>query len=63
MTDKKPVVMSKVILVMSKITNHKLNGHSYLDWSKTVQLYLRRIDMDNHMVEDSPTDNSRQQWL
>ena len=60
--NKKPMVMSNVVPMLPKITDHKRNGHNYFDWSKTVQLYLRRIDMDNHIVEVPPTNDSRQQW-
>ena len=59
MVDKKLVVASEVVSV-SKITNHKLNGLNSLDWSKTIRLYLWSIDMDNHLVEDPPTDESKQ---
>ncbi|CDP12323.1 unnamed protein product [Coffea canephora] len=48
---------------MSKITDHKLNNSNYLDWSKTVRLYLRSIDKDNHLTDDPPKDGSRQTWL
>ena len=62
--DNKSVVMSDVVPVMSKITEHKLNGSNYLDWSKTVRLYLRSIDKDDHLTEDPPTDDSsKQTWL
>ena len=60
MVDKKLVVASEVVSVMSKITNHKLNGLNNLDWSKTIRLYLWSVDMDNHLVEDPPTDDSKQ---
>ena len=59
MANKKLVVMSNVVLKMFKITNHKLNEHDYLDWGKIVLWYLRNIDMDNHIIEDPPTDNFR----
>ena len=58
--DKMAVVVSEVVLVMFKIIDHKLNGLNYLDWSKTVRFYLRSIDMDNHLIEDPPTDDSKQ---
>ena len=63
MVDKKPMVMLDVVLVMYKIADHKLNGHNYLDWSKTIRLYLQSSDMNNHMVEDPSIDDSREQWL
>lgn len=63
MTEKKSVVVSDMVPVMSKITDHKLNGSNYLDWSKTVRLYLRSIDKDTHLTDDPPNDDSRQTWL
>lgn len=56
MDNKMTEVISDVILVMSKITEHKLNGSNYLDWSTTIRLYLRSIDKDNHMTNDPPKD-------
>ena len=44
MSDKKAAVVSDVVSVMSKITEHKLNGSNYLDWSKIVQISLLSID-------------------
>ncbi|KAF9664308.1 hypothetical protein SADUNF_Sadunf16G0004800 [Salix dunnii] len=35
MADKKAIIISEIIPVMSKITEHKLNSSNYLDWSKT----------------------------
>ncbi|XP_027171698.1 protein ENHANCED DOWNY MILDEW 2-like [Coffea eugenioides] len=63
MAETKSVVTSDVVPVMSKITDHKLNNSNYLDWSKTVRLYLRSIDKDNHLTDDPPKDGSRQTWL
>ncbi|EOY04903.1 Cysteine-rich RLK (RECEPTOR-like protein kinase) 8 [Theobroma cacao] len=61
--EKKSMVVADVILVMTKITKHKLNGSNYLDWSKTVRVYLRSIDKDDHITNDPPTDNTRQTWM
>ena len=61
--DKKPVVTSNVVLMMSKITEHKLNDLDYLDWSKTIQIYVRIISMTAHLKEDPPTDDSKEQWM
>ncbi|EOY09553.1 Uncharacterized protein TCM_024961 [Theobroma cacao] len=58
--EKKSMVVADVIPVMTKITEHKLDGSNYLDWSKTVRLYLRSIDKDDHITNDPPTDNTRQ---
>ena len=59
--DKKPVSTSEVVLMMSKITEDKLTSPDYLDWSKTVHLYLRSICMASHLTEDPPTDDSKDQ--
>ncbi|XP_007029051.2 PREDICTED: uncharacterized protein LOC18599148 [Theobroma cacao] len=61
--EKKSMVVADVIPVMTKITKHKLDGSNYLDWSKTVRLYFRSIDKDDHITNDPPTDNTRQTWM
>ena len=38
---KKPDVASEIVLMMSKITEHKLNGLYYLEWNK--KIYVRSI--------------------
>ena len=62
-TDKKPVLEPEVVSMVSKITEDKLTGPNYLDWSKTFYLYLRSIRMASHFTEDPPTDDSKDQWL
>ncbi|XP_057992517.1 anaphase-promoting complex subunit 4 isoform X2 [Hevea brasiliensis] len=62
MADNKNVI-SDVISVMTMITEHKLNGSNYLEWSKTIRVYLRSIDKDDHLTKDPPTDDTRQTWL
>ncbi|XP_062103747.1 uncharacterized protein LOC133814853 [Humulus lupulus] len=64
-SEMKSVVSSDVVLMMSKITYHKLIGLNYLEWCKTVWLYLRSIDKDDHLTDDPPKekDDSRQTWL
>ena len=61
--DKKPILVPEVVPMMSKITKDKLTGPNYLDYSKTIHLYLRSIRMANHFDEDPPTDASKEQWL
>ncbi|EOY13637.1 Uncharacterized protein TCM_032260 [Theobroma cacao] len=61
--EKKSMVVADVIPVMTKITEHKLNGSNYLDLSKIVQVYLKSIDKDDHITNDPPTDNTRQTWM
>ena len=61
--DKKPVSAPEVVPMMSKITKDKLTGANYLDWSKTVHLYLRSIRMASHLIVDPPIDDSKDRWL
>ncbi|EOY00946.1 Uncharacterized protein TCM_010849 [Theobroma cacao] len=61
--EKKSMIVVDVIPMMTKITEHKLNGFNYLDWSKTVRVYLISIDKDDHITNDPPTDNTRQTWM
>ncbi|KAK6131239.1 hypothetical protein DH2020_035020 [Rehmannia glutinosa] len=61
--DEKKYVTTSIDSVMSKITDHKLNRSNYLDWTKTIRLYLRSISMDQHLTEDPPTDDSKVTWL
>ena len=58
---KKPVSEPKVVLMMSKITEDKLIGPKYLDWSKTIRFYL--IHMASHLDEDPSTNDSKERWL
>ena len=62
-TDKKHVSAPKVVPMMSKITEDKLISLNYLDWSKTIRLYLRSIRMASHLNEDPLTDDSKDRWL
>ena len=61
--DKKLVSVPEVVPMMSKITEDKLNGSNYLDWSKIVRLYLRSIRMASNLTENPPTDDSKDRWL
>ena len=61
--DMKHVSAPKVVLMMSKIMKDKLTGPNYLDWSKTIRLYLRSIRMVSHLDKDPPTDDSKERWL
>ena len=64
MADIKNMVVSNVIPLASKITNHKLNGSNYYDWCWTILFYLRSNDMDDHMTEDAPEDaKKKKDWL
>ncbi|KAK2970814.1 hypothetical protein RJ640_010086 [Escallonia rubra] len=62
MTENK-VQVGEVVPVLSKIAENKLNGTNYLDWSKTVKIYMRSIDKDDHLSSDPPTDDTKRLWL
>ena len=59
----KPVSTPEVVLMMSKITEDKLIGPNYSDWSNTIRLYLRSICMANHLDKDPSTDDLKERWL
>ncbi|KAG8640957.1 hypothetical protein MANES_13G089260v8 [Manihot esculenta] len=48
---------------MTKITKHKLNGSNFLDWSKTIRIYLQSIKIDDHLNKDPPTDETHRNWM
>ena len=54
---------SEVLPVAIRLTDNKLNGSNYFEWSKTVRLYLRSMGKASHLTSDPPTNNSRDQWL
>jgi len=57
-------VISDVVPMTTKITEHKLNNTNYLNWSKTVRVYFRSIDKDDHLVDDPPSDAAaKKAWL
>ena len=58
--DQKPALVQEVVPMMSKITKHKLNGLNYLDWSKTIRLYIRSICMATHLTKDPPTNDLKE---
>ena len=61
--DKKFVSALVMVSMVSKIIKDKLIGPNYLDWSKTICLYLRSIYMASHLSKDPPTNDSKDQWL
>ena len=61
--DKKPISALEVVPMMSKITEDKLIGPNYLDWSKTIRLYLRIIHMGSHLDKNPPINDSKERWL
>ena len=61
--NKRLVLVPQVVSMMSKITEDKLTGPNYLNWSKTILLYLRSIRMASHLNKDPPTNDSKEQWM
>ena len=61
--DKKPAFVPEVVLMMSKITEHKLNGLNYLERSKKIHLYVRSICMVAHLNKDPPTNDLKELWM
>ena len=57
--DKKLVLTPEVVSMMSKITEDKLIGPNYSDWSKKIRLYLRRIRLASHLDKDPLMDDSK----
>ena len=58
--EKKPTPKLEVVLMMSKITEDKLTGPNYLEWSKTIQIYVRSVRMGCHLTKDPPIDYSKE---
>ena len=61
--EKKPTLKPEVVSMMSKITKDKLTGPNYLEWSKTIQIYVRSVHMGGHLTKDSPVEDSKEQWM
>ncbi|XP_034673007.1 uncharacterized protein LOC117904490 [Vitis riparia] len=55
--------VADIVPIVSKITEHKLNGSNYIEWSKTIKIYLRSVAKDDHLTEEPPTDITRKLWL
>ena len=61
--EKKPTPRLKVVPMMSKFTEDKLTGPNNLEWSKTIQIYVKSVRMGGHLTKDPPTDDSKEQWM
>ena len=59
--NKNPV--ADIVSVVSKITEHKLNGSNYIEWSKMIKFYLRSVAKDDHLTKEPPNDNTRKFWM
>ena len=61
--EKKPTLKLEVLPMMSKITEDKLIGPNYLEWSKTIRIYVKSERMGGHLNKDFPIDDSKEQWM
>ena len=61
--EKKPTPKPEVVPMMSKITEDKLTGPNYLEWSKTIRIYVRSVRMGGHLTKDPLADDSKEQWM
>ena len=61
--EKKPTPKLEVVPMMSKITEDKLIGPNYLEWSKTIRIYVRSVRMGGHLTKDPPFDDLKEQWM
>ena len=52
-----------VVPILSRITEQKLTASNYSEWAKTIRIYLRSIEKDDHLTKDSPQDSKKQAWL
>ena len=55
--------VADIVPIVSKITEHKLNGSNYIEWSKTIKFYLRSVAKDDHLTEEPLDDNTRKLWM
>lgn len=44
--------VTEIISTPTKITEHKLKGANYLEWSRKIKIYLWSAEKDNHLTED-----------
>ena len=49
--------------MMSKIMEDKLTGPNYLEWSKTIRIYVRSVRMGGHLTKDPAADDLKEQWM
>ena len=62
MTDNKASI-TEIVPALSKITYHKLNGTNYLEWSKTIRVYLRSVEKDDHLTMETLDNETRKTWI
>ena len=61
--EKRPTSKPEVVPMMSKIMEDKLIDPNYLEWSKTIRIYVKSVRMDGHLTKDSLADDSKEQWM
>ena len=61
--EKKPTPKPEVVPMMSKVTKDKLTYPNYLEWRKTIRIYIKSVSMGGHLTKDPPTDDSKEQWI
>ncbi|XP_071695894.1 uncharacterized protein [Rutidosis leptorrhynchoides] len=65
MSDEKKIDgnLSETIPVAARLTDNKLNGSNFFEWSKTIRVYLRSMEKDSHLTSEPPKDDTRGLWL
>ena len=61
--EKKPTPKLEVVPMMSKITEDKPTGPNYLEWSKTIRMYVRSVCMGSHLTKVPSTNDLKEQWV
>lgn len=51
--------ITEIIPTPIKITEYKLKGPNYLEWSWKIRIYLQSVDKDDHLTEDPSIDDTR----
>ena len=61
--EKKLTPKLEVVPMMSKITKDKLTDSNYLEWSKTIRIYIRSVRMGGHLTKDLLANDLKEQWM
>ncbi|KAJ9544458.1 hypothetical protein OSB04_024165 [Centaurea solstitialis] len=46
-----------------RLTDNKLNGSNFFEWSKTIRIYLRSMGKASHLKSEPPKGNDSDSWL
>ena len=57
------VGVTDVLPVVTRLTDNKLNGSNFFEWSKTIRLYLKSMRKASNLTSDPPTGDTLDQWL